>query len=77
MWVSMLGVVVGLPLGYLLYLLMAEMYDMELIRLPVEAPPWVWIVSTLVAAFFCLIAHLVVQHRINRLDWLAALQIQE
>ena len=75
--VNSLGVVLGMPLGYLLYLLMARVYDMELMRLPVVAPPWVWIVSALLAAVFGGVAHLVVQRRIHRLDWLEALQVKE
>ena len=49
MLVDLLGTTLGLPLGYLLYLLMAAAYDMELIRLPVVVPPWVWIWTVVLA----------------------------
>jgi len=75
--VNLTGAVLGLPLGYALYIAMVQAYDMELMRLPVVAPPWVWFTSLLLAVVFALSAHAIVQWRILRLDWLAALQVKE
>jgi putative ABC transport system permease protein len=77
MLVDLLGTTLGLPLGYLLYLLMAAAYDMELIRLPVVVPPWVWIWTVVLAIAFGVAAHLVVQWKIHHIRWLEALQISE
>jgi putative ABC transport system permease protein len=75
--IDVLGTLAGLPLGYLLYLAMAHAYDMELIRLPVVAPRWVWIWAVVLDIAFGLTAHVVVQWKIHRTDWRAALQVNE
>jgi putative ABC transport system permease protein len=75
--VNLIGTLCGLPLGYVLYLAMMQAYDMELIRLPIAAPPWVWTWTLVLAAIFALAAHGVVQWRIHRMDWTARLKVSE
>jgi putative ABC transport system permease protein len=77
MLVNLLGTTAGLPLGYLLYLAMAEAYDNDLIRLPIVAPPWVWMATVTLAILFALAAHGVVQWKIHHTDWRAALLVSE
>ena len=77
MLVTICGAVVGLPLGYLLTVLVSYAYDTELFRFPVVASPAVWINTLLLAVAFGLLAHLAVQRTIHRLDWLDALNVKE
>ncbi|MCA9246290.1 MAG: ABC transporter permease [Planctomycetales bacterium] len=77
MVINTLGACAGLPLGWLLYLAMVESYEMDFVRLPIVAPPWVWWSTLLLAATFTIAAQGVVQWRIHRLDWLAGLQVKE
>lgn len=75
--VSMAGAVLGLPLGWFLYVAMAEWYETELIRLPVVTSPWVWFVALVVALCFTVLAQVIVQRRIFQMDWLESLQVME
>jgi len=72
------GTLLGLPLGYLLVYLTSLAYATnDLFRMPVVSSLWVWIVTVVLATVFALLAHLVVQLRIHRLDFLAALNVRE
>lgn len=75
--VNFVGALVGLPLGYGLQCVIARAYDTDLLRLPVVAPPWVWLSAIAAAITFSLAAHAVVQWRIHRIDWASALQVKE
>jgi putative ABC transport system permease protein len=77
MLVNLVGTLAGLPLGYALYLIMANAYDMDLIRLPVVASVWVWIWTVALGVLFGLAAHAVVQWKIHHINWLEALQVSE
>lgn len=77
MLVNTLGTLIGLPLGYLLYVAMVQAYDMDLMRLPIVTPLWVWVWAVVLNTAFGLAAHAVVQWKIQRVDWLAALQVSE
>jgi putative ABC transport system permease protein len=46
-------------------------------RLPVVTAPWVWYGTLLLALIFILLAHLVVQQQIFRLNVLEALNVRE
>jgi putative ABC transport system permease protein len=75
--VTLIGTVLGMPLGYGLTVLAAMAYDTEMFRFPVisSAGTYVW---TLVAAVaFVLLAHAPVQMTIHRMNWLEALQAKE
>ena len=75
--VGVLGTLVGLPLGYLLTLLMAVTYDTEMFRMPVVLNASAWLQTIVTAGVFIVAAHLFVQRKISRLDWLDALKAQE
>lgn len=77
MLVNLLGTLLGLPLGYALMIAMAVWYNNELIRLPVVCPPSVWWWTLSLAVVFGLLAHGFVQWSIQRMNWLAALQVKE
>ena len=72
MLINCLGTLLGLPLGYLLAVLMSILYNTEMFRFPVFAPPGVWIATVALAILFALAAHAVVQRSIHKLDWLDA-----
>lgn len=77
MLVNLIGVLAGLPLGYLLMYWITEAYETELFRLPLVAPLHVWIETAVVGVVFGLFAQLFVQREIHRMDWLEALKVRE
>ena len=77
MLVTLLGTLLGMPLGYFLTVLTSFAYDTELFRFPVRSSASTWIWTLLLAVLFALLAHLAVQRTIHRMDWLDALQAKE
>ena len=75
--VNTLGTIVGLPLGYTLAWVLSRLYNTEMFRFPLVSPPPVWYGTLVMAAIFALVAHAVVQHTINKLDWLDASKTKE
>jgi putative ABC transport system permease protein len=74
---NMIGSVLGLPMGFFLMWLTAWAYENDLMRLPVVAAPWVWNATLGLAVLFALLAHGVVQWRINTMNYLEALKVKE
>jgi putative ABC transport system permease protein len=72
-----LGALLGLPMGYLLTVGVAVMYDSEMFRFPVVWESRTWQGTLLLALVFGLAAHGFVQLAIHRMDWLEALQAKE
>ncbi len=71
------GTLLGLPLGYVLLIQVAEAFGSDLVRIPVIAPPIVtWIVLGISMTFHTL-AHLVVRRKIQRLHWQDSLKVME
>lgn len=77
MLTNLLGTAVGLPLGYLLCVGITIAYDTDMFRIPVVDPRWIWLGTTCLGIFFGLVAHLVVQRSIFKMDWLEALKTKE
>ena len=77
MIVTLVGALVGMPIGYSLSVLVSVAYDTELFRFPVIAMPTTWIWTLLLAVFFGLVAHGLVQLVVHWMDWLDALQAKE
>lgn len=75
--VTLVGTVLGMPLGYALSVLVAMAYDTELFRFPVVSSAGTWIWTVVLAVSFALLAHLAVQRTVHRMDWLEALQAKE
>jgi putative ABC transport system permease protein len=75
--VNSLGTLVGLPLGYTLAWVLSRLYDTETFRFPLVTPANVWYSAIAMAILFALVAHAVVQHSINHLDWLEASKTKE
>ncbi len=74
---TVLGTVLGMPLGYLLTLMIAKAYASDMFRLPIVTSPGLWITTMLLAVLFGLTAHLFVQRAIHKMNWLDALKVQE
>ncbi len=75
--ISLLGTLLGMPLGYWLGVGMTIAYDTELFRIPVVTTPGVWMNTLVFSAIFTLSAHALVQFSIHRMDWLDALKVKE
>jgi putative ABC transport system permease protein len=74
---TLVGTVLGMPLGHLVTQLIAKTYASDMFRLPVVTSPGLWIQTLAYALVFGLLTHLVVQRVICRMDWLDALKVQE
>ncbi len=71
------GAVLGMPLGYCLTMMIAAAYASDLFRLPLVAPPILWIKTLLFAYLFGVLTHFVVQKQVTNMNWLEALQTKE
>jgi len=74
--VTLAGTLLGMPLGYLLTVLLALAYESEMFRLPVVDGPDVYLGTLVLGILFAVVAHLFVQRSIHRTDWLEALQAE-
>ena len=74
---TLLGTLLGMPLGYGLMVLIAIMYASDLFRFPVVTNVNVWIATFGMAITYGLIAHLFVQRAVHKMNWLEALQAKE
>ena len=77
MIVTLIGTVLGMPLGYALTVATAAAYASEMFRLPIVAYAATWWLTLLLAAVFAMVAHGFVQRTIHRMDWLDAMKAQE
>lgn len=75
--VTLIGTLLGMPLGYGLSVLTAAAFDTELFRFPVVSSPGTYIWTLVLAILFALLAHLAVQRAIHKTNWLEALQAKE
>ncbi len=75
--ITVLGTLLGMPLGYGLCVWVTNRFDTELFRFPLVSPPMVWIRMWGLAILFALLSHLAVQRDINRMDWREALNVKE
>ena len=74
---TILGALLGMPLGYVLTVAIARAYASDLFRMPVVASAGLWMLTMGLAIAFGLITHLFVQRAISTMDWLDALKTQE
>ena len=75
--VNVAGTLVGLPLGYLLNYGVTIAYDTEMFRIPLVNPVVVMLTVLVLGTVFGLLAHIVVQRAIFKIDWLDALKTKE
>ena len=74
---TVIGTILGMPIGYLLTVGMAVSYESELLRFPVVSSATTWTMTGVLAVVFTVLAYLFVQRAIHRMDWLEALQAKE
>jgi len=74
---TLIGAVLGMPLGYFLTVVTARSYDSDMFRLPVLTTPGMWVMTLVLASIFWILAHMAVQREIHRMDWLEALKVSE
>lgn len=77
MIVNVMGGLLGLPLGYVMTLLLVQVYDTEMYRFPLNPSIGIFAIAFVFAIVFTLCAHVFVQRAVNRLDWLEALNVKE
>jgi putative ABC transport system permease protein len=74
---SIAGTILGLPLGYLLMLVVAKQVENDVMRFPIVFSFWAVAATLLLALLFAVIAHGFVQWQINRMDIVEALKVKE
>lgn len=77
LFTTLLGSLLGMPLGYLLTWWVAVEYESDLFRLPIVTSANTWNRTLVLAVAFALLAHLFVQRAIHKMAWLDALKTQE
>ncbi|MBN2562826.1 MAG: ABC transporter permease [Phycisphaerae bacterium] len=75
--IFVVGLALGLPLGYGMALAAAKGYDTELFRMPVIVKSRTVLVTTLLSLGFVLVAQMFVHRQIHRLDWVEGVKIKE
>jgi len=75
--VLVVGLTLGLPLGYGLSLLIARAYNTELFRMYVAISCRSVLATALLSLLFVLVAQVVVYRQVSRLDWLEAVKVKE
>jgi len=71
------GLILGIPVGYLLTNFVVSTYQSDVMRMPLLFPPKVWIKTAICGGLFSLISHLVVQGMIVRSQWVEAVKVSE
>jgi putative ABC transport system permease protein len=74
---TLLGTLLGMPVGYFLTVVTAKSYASDMFRLPVLLSPGILLATFLLAVFFWFLAHLAVQRVIHRMNWLDDLKVSE
>ncbi|RMG03150.1 MAG: ABC transporter permease [Planctomycetota bacterium] len=77
MIVTLLGTVIGLPLGYVLTIYAVHSYQTEMFRMPLVFSAWTSLQTILWAVVFTLLAHAIVQRSVHRFDWFEAVKTRE
>ncbi len=75
--VSLGGLLIGLPGGYLLYRSLTGVADKELFRLPLVDPTAAWAWTLVLGLLFTLASHVFVQRSISRMNWLEKMNVRE
>jgi len=75
--VTLIGTVLGMPIGYMLTVAMANSYESEMFRFPVICSVATFAWTMVLAIAFTFAAHLFVQRSVHKMKWLEALQAKE
>jgi putative ABC transport system permease protein len=74
---NFVGTLLGLPVGYAFALYINKFVGTDLTRLPFVIDTSTWILTIILAVIFTLIGYLPVYRAVRRLDWIAALNVNE
>ncbi|MCC6125360.1 MAG: FtsX-like permease family protein [Pirellulales bacterium] len=74
---TLIGTILGMPLGYLLTRVTAAAYASDMFRFPIITTADIWLWTLAYAAVFALLTQLAVQRAVHKMDWLDALKVQE
>lgn len=77
MVVSMIGAVIGLPLGYYMLYGLALMFTNDMFAMPCVVDTVTWFYALGLAFIFVLGAYFIIQNTINKMDWGEALKMKE
>jgi putative ABC transport system permease protein len=75
--INLLGTLLALPVGYWMSYGLTRIVDTDLIRIPFIVQPACYWATVVLGMCFTLLAHLIVQRLIVRLDWKMALNVKE
>ncbi len=74
---NMIGALAGLPLGLLMLKGMMSQFCNDAFAMPTIVSPSTWLWTILLALLFVLVAQVIVQRSINKLEWCEALSCKE
>ncbi|MGB9687844.1 ABC transporter permease [Thermogutta sp.] len=77
LFILLIGLIMGLPLGYVLSDYVVGTYQSEVLRMPLLFPPRVWLLTAFWGTVFAAASHLVVETMIWRTAWLEAIKANE
>ena len=75
--VNIIGLILGLPLGYVLIGLFGEAVSNDMIRFPFVISRRSWLLAVVLGLAFTVLSHGLVQRAINRLAWKDVLNVKE
>jgi putative ABC transport system permease protein len=75
--VNSVGILLGLPVGYLFSRYVIQAVATETTRLPFVIDRSTWLLAVLLSLLFTLLAYLPVYRAVKKLDWLEALNVKE
>ncbi len=75
--VNAVGVLLGLPLGWLLLIAMANEFQNDMMSMPATMEPISFLYTVLLSPCFVFLAHIVVRSRVRKMNWLRELSAKE
>lgn len=75
--INAVGVLLGLPVGYAFGYYVTQAVGTDITRLPFETHPSTWIWTIVLGVVFTFVGYLPVYRAVRRLDWIAALNVNE
>jgi putative ABC transport system permease protein len=75
--INSVGVLLGLPVGYGFGYYVNQAVGTDITRLPFETAPSTWALTILLGIIFTFVGYLPVYRAVRRLDWVAALNVNE
>ena len=77
MLINLIGTAIGMPLGYWLLWSLAMEFTNDIYAMPAIVRPASWVLTVVIAIVFVLLAHIIVQGAIGKIDWARAIKLKE